>query len=425
MIIAFLINTFSSNSFDTNPTTRHTVFSVVIGGFFYWASLLCVNQSTVQKAMSLRNLTKAKIALTLSIVGLVVVFLMNFYTGLMTYTKYSSCDPLSAGKIDAIDQLVPFYVMETFSQFTAFVGIFVAGIFAASLGTVAACLSSLSAVTIEDLLVSGINIKINPSSATKYAKWMNFGYGVISFGLIFLVEGRSILQATLTLNGLIGGIILGLFSLGIFFKKANLKGALYGGFLATLCVLTLGILALSYGTEEPFLKTSVEGCSCSVNNATSNLLDELVVESPWYTSIYKVSYMWYSMIGTLLTIFFGLSISIMTQSYDEWRITQITTGQTKEENFGKFTSNAPQDRSISAIVHESTTKIEHKLWDVISHPHLHHDAADRIQIMNQDETVQVGEQPPQNATTSVMKMFEVDLGIDNKAMTLSSEDIRK
>lgn len=50
-----------------------------------------------------------------------------------------------------------------------------------------------------------------------------FSYGIFSFGLIFLVEGRGILQATLTLNGLVGGILLGLFSLGIFFKRANVK----------------------------------------------------------------------------------------------------------------------------------------------------------------------------------------------------------
>lgn len=48
-------------------------------------------------------------------------------------------------------------------------------------------------------------------------------YGIFSFGLIFLVEGRGVLQATLTLNGLVGGVLLGLFSLGIFFKRANVK----------------------------------------------------------------------------------------------------------------------------------------------------------------------------------------------------------
>lgn len=50
-----------------------------------------------------------------------------------------------------------------------------------------------------------------------------YSYGIFSFGLIFLIEGRGILQATLTLNGLLGGILLGLFSLGIFFERANAK----------------------------------------------------------------------------------------------------------------------------------------------------------------------------------------------------------
>lgn len=106
---------------------RHSVFSVIIGGFFYWASLLCVNQATVQKAMSLKNLTKAKISLTLSVFGLVAVFLVNFYTGLMVFAHYENCDPLKSNKIDAIDQLMPFYVMDVFGHIRFFVGLFVAG----------------------------------------------------------------------------------------------------------------------------------------------------------------------------------------------------------------------------------------------------------------------------------------------------------
>lgn len=176
ILIIFLVSTFVEIcSFDPNPKTRHTVFSVIIGGFFYWTSLLCVNQATVQKAMSLKSLTKAKIALTLSICGLVMVFLANFYTGLMTFAHYENCDPLMSGQIDASDQLVPFYIMDVFKHIKFFVGIFVAGVFAASLGTVAASLSSLSAVTIEDLLIAGVNIKITPEKGALYAKWMAVG----------------------------------------------------------------------------------------------------------------------------------------------------------------------------------------------------------------------------------------------------------
>lgn len=57
------------HSLDPNPTTRHTVFSVVIGGFFYWTSLLCTNQASVQKCMSLKSRSKSSLALVLSIFG--------------------------------------------------------------------------------------------------------------------------------------------------------------------------------------------------------------------------------------------------------------------------------------------------------------------------------------------------------------------
>lgn len=122
-----LNHTFLIDSFDTNPTTRHSVFSVVIGGFFYWTSLLCVNQATVQKAMSLKNLDKARIALVVAVFGLVTVFLVNFYVGLMAFANYENCDPMKSGRIDAIDQLMPFYVMDVFGHIKFFVGLFVAG----------------------------------------------------------------------------------------------------------------------------------------------------------------------------------------------------------------------------------------------------------------------------------------------------------
>lgn len=90
--------------------------------------------------------------------------------------------------------------------------------------TVAAALNSLSAVTTEDILITALNIKIDANKGACYGKWMSLGYGLISFALVFVVEQLGgILQATLTLNGLIGGVTLGLFSLGIFFKSANKK----------------------------------------------------------------------------------------------------------------------------------------------------------------------------------------------------------
>lgn len=45
----------------------------------------------------------------------------------MVFAHYEHCDPMKLESIDEIDQLMPFYVMDTFSYITFFVGLFVAG----------------------------------------------------------------------------------------------------------------------------------------------------------------------------------------------------------------------------------------------------------------------------------------------------------
>lgn len=89
--------------------------------------------------MSLKSLRLAKIALGFAIIGLSVVFLLNFYTGLMVFTHYADCDPLTVKRITAPDQLLPYYVITTYEEVFSIAGIFVAGIFAASLGYVLYC----------------------------------------------------------------------------------------------------------------------------------------------------------------------------------------------------------------------------------------------------------------------------------------------
>lgn len=132
-------------------------------------------------------------------------------------------------------------------------------------------MNSLSAVTCEDLLVNGLNIKISPDKGALYAKWMSLGYGLLSFGLVFIVERLGgVLQATLTLNGLIGGTTLGLFVLGIAFKSANTKGAFYGGIASLVIVIFIGVVAQIANVDPEDLPLSVENCDCLVN--TTQLL---------------------------------------------------------------------------------------------------------------------------------------------------------
>lgn len=47
-------------SFNPSMYERHTFWSILIGGFTYWTSFNSVNQTMVQRYMSLPNLKKAR-----------------------------------------------------------------------------------------------------------------------------------------------------------------------------------------------------------------------------------------------------------------------------------------------------------------------------------------------------------------------------
>ncbi|KDR11160.1 Sodium-coupled monocarboxylate transporter 1, partial [Zootermopsis nevadensis] len=308
---------------DPSPTVRHSFWSVVIGGTFYWLTMFCSNQASVQKYLSVESITQARQALWVSCGGLILIFTINFYTGMIMYAAYHDCDPLKNSEITARDQLLPLYVMTYMGHLQGVPGLFVAGIFSASLGTVASALNSLTAVMVKDFIHGALKWELPEQQGAKIGKWISFIFGLLSFGLVFVVEQMgSVLQIALSFNGMVGGITLGLFSLGMFFPWSNSKGALCGAAIATGLVVWIGIgtqIALASGVivyEEKF--TTVSGCACE--NVTevpyTTLPDVQIQETRWWLELYKLSYLWYSLLGFLTTIIVGLVFSILTGSLD-------------------------------------------------------------------------------------------------------------
>ncbi|CAG5103421.1 Similar to CG32669: Putative sodium-dependent multivitamin transporter (Drosophila melanogaster) [Cotesia congregata] len=234
---------------DPRPTIRHSFWSVVIGGTFYWVTII------------------------------------NFLTGMILYSANKGCDPLNAGYITGQDQLLPLYVMNFLGDYPGIPGLFVAGIFAASLGTVASALNSLAAITCEDIF-----------------------------------QGIMNMQVALSFNGMVGGVTLGMFSLGMFVPWANAKGALTGAITAFLLVLWIG-LGAQIATFNGLInvenkEVSVDYCPCINETLYDQNISDDYYENNEVWSLYKISYLWYSMIGCCVTVLIGSLVSFMTEPQD-------------------------------------------------------------------------------------------------------------
>lgn len=300
---------------NPSPTVRHSFWSVVIGGTIYWTSMFCSNQASVQKYLSVENIGQVRTALWVSAFGMIIIYTINFLTGMVLYSTYKDCDPLLAGYISGQDQLLPLYVMNFMGSLKGVPGFFVAGIFAASLGTVASALNSLAAITCEDILQGVLKMEMPARKGAIYARWISIFFGALSFALVFVVERLgSVLQVALSFNGMVGGITLGLFSLGMFIPWANAKGAIVGAITSMVIVLWIGLgaqIALLNGQIHLDNKpVSVDACPCI--NATDMNLKQLTDNNDEVYSIYKISYLWYSGIGCILTMLVGVIVSCFT-----------------------------------------------------------------------------------------------------------------
>ena len=73
-----------------------------------------------------------------------------------------------------------------------------------------------------DFIQSGCNIKLTEERATLLTKILAVTFGIVSYGVVFLVKYLpGVLEAALGIFGIMGGPVLGAFVLGMFFPFAN------------------------------------------------------------------------------------------------------------------------------------------------------------------------------------------------------------
>lgn len=77
-----------------SPYERHTFWSVIIGGYFYWTSYNAINQTMVQRYMSLPNISKGRRSIFIYVTGIVMFITICCFDGLLIYSTYYKCDPL-------------------------------------------------------------------------------------------------------------------------------------------------------------------------------------------------------------------------------------------------------------------------------------------------------------------------------------------
>lgn len=119
-------------------------------------------------------------------------------------------------------------------------------------------LHSLATTTLEDY-VKYFHPIIHDQTATKAVKISVLVYGLLSLGLVIVADqSGGISHLSLNILGIIGGPLLGVFTLGMFFPWCNSIGASFG-MLASLGIMSwLGIGTSLATSRGQLVKSSLD-----------------------------------------------------------------------------------------------------------------------------------------------------------------------
>ncbi|XP_005232088.2 LOW QUALITY PROTEIN: sodium-dependent multivitamin transporter [Falco peregrinus] len=309
----------SSINLDPDPFERHTFWTLAWGGVFMMLSLYGVNQAQVQRYLSARSEQEAKLSCYAVFPCQQIVLCLSCLTGLVMFV-YNQEHPLAPNqRHSSPDQLVLYFVMDVLQDLPGLPGLFVACLFSGSLSTISSAFNSLATVTMEDLVRPHCP-GLSESRATLLSKLLALGYGLLCLGMAYVSSMLGpVLQAAISIFGMVGGPLLGLFCLGMFFPCANPTGAITGLLAGLAMAFWVGIGGLLHNMRAAEAPPPPNGTALPASgNLTTILTTTLLAPTPTPQSptglqkFYSLSYMWYSAHNSTTVILVGLLVSLLT-----------------------------------------------------------------------------------------------------------------
>lgn len=187
----------------------------------------------------------------------------------------------------------------------------------------------MSAVILEDFFKTFSKTPLTDKQTGYIMRGVVAIFGAICVVLVLVVEKLgSVLQLSMSLGAVTNGPLLGIFTMGVTIPWVHANGAIIGGatglgVMAWICARAQAAIASG---ELAFVTKPVTTLGCSYTFIASEAFSMLAVnvteqplllepEEPLF-AIYHISYLWYTLLGALITIFVALIVSFITGAND-------------------------------------------------------------------------------------------------------------
>ncbi|XP_063866764.1 sodium-coupled monocarboxylate transporter 2-like isoform X3 [Scylla paramamosain] len=279
---------------DTSPFTRHTLWSTIVLGFYVTLNILGLNQGCYQRLASVSSLQISQRLITFFMLGMTGMWFLFYSSGVVAYAMYRDCDPLTSGRIEKPDQILPYLVMDKLGHFTGLPGLFVAAVYGGVLSSLSTAGNAIACLMWEDLLQPlPFFSRMSNTASTAICKLLSAVAGLSGI-FLGMLAGKlgNVFHVTSSVSGSILGPMQGIFITGIYIPWVNSKGMLVG-FLTAFCynvIIVIGKFHRGGGSPQK-LPLSTAGCPENAlhfaNTSTAAILNTTMVpEDLLYTSAF-------------------------------------------------------------------------------------------------------------------------------------------
>ncbi|WP_422926223.1 sodium:solute symporter [Singulisphaera sp. PoT] len=264
--VASAAHKFRMFNFAFDPSNAFTFWAGLFGGMVLNTATHGADQLMVQRYLSARSQGQAAGALIASGFVVFAQFALFLLIGAGLFVFFREFPPTDVGGKLAKDQEFAYFIVHNLR--TPLLGIVVAAIFSAAMGTLSGSLNASAATTVND-----IYRPLVPNAEDRHLLWVSRGLTAVwGLGQMAMALGATQLQENVVVNALAiasftTGIVLGLFLLGIFTKVPQ---------PAALAGLLVGLAAVSFakfGTQLAWPWYALIGSSTVVS--TGVLVDTL------------------------------------------------------------------------------------------------------------------------------------------------------
>ncbi|KAI8427583.1 hypothetical protein MSG28_002081 [Choristoneura fumiferana] len=313
--IAALSGRMELSNWSFSPYERQTGWGAVVGGMLYWTCFNSVNQTMVQRYISLPSKRQAIYALAIFCLGAILAISLCVWCGLAAWGAWiqGGCDPGGVPLVD--DRLLPAFVtyISRVQHLPGLAGVFLAGVFGAGLSSLSAVLNACALVAVEDIMHGWLQWRLKPLTEGIIARMVTVVLALISLVMLIVIEKLGgVLGVATALSAIAASATCGIFTLGMAFPWVGPRGAIAGAIAGALVAGTtsLGIQAASAkGLRAPPLNFTLECVKNSTYVPASDIVDPETI-----FPLFRISYHWIAPLGLITTLLVGAILGYLLDS---------------------------------------------------------------------------------------------------------------